>query len=235
MQMEFFWVQVHFHFLCESKPIACVSLGLCQHTLAFWFHSPCSCTSGALTTTALSWAPRPALPGCSLQPDAQLPSCPSYRGGLFPCTPSPGPRTRWAAEPHKYFLHAARLNRNLHKLIQVSLCGGCLCSPQQWTWRAELPPTPHTHTHTHSFKVWNEHIIVPRRLAVPAVNVHNSRWCCAVVFRFLKLLRSPGKDCPRFRALMTETFESQPYQRFLRAHQVRQNHRRRPSHTVTRP
>ncbi|XP_060883589.1 testicular acid phosphatase homolog isoform X2 [Labrus mixtus] len=34
-----------------------------------------------------------------------------------------------------------------------------------------------------------------------------------------KLLRSPGKDCPRFRALMSETFESQPYQRFLRAHQ----------------
>uniref|UniRef100_A0A3Q3LPW2 Testicular acid phosphatase homolog n=1 Tax=Mastacembelus armatus TaxID=205130 RepID=A0A3Q3LPW2_9TELE len=37
-----------------------------------------------------------------------------------------------------------------------------------------------------------------------------------------KLLKSPGKDCPRFRALMTETFESEPYQRFLRAHQVRQ-------------
>ncbi|XP_069011841.1 testicular acid phosphatase homolog isoform X2 [Embiotoca jacksoni] len=34
-----------------------------------------------------------------------------------------------------------------------------------------------------------------------------------------KLLKSPGKDCPRFRALMTETFESEPYQRFLRAHQ----------------
>lgn len=34
-----------------------------------------------------------------------------------------------------------------------------------------------------------------------------------------KLLRSPGKDCPRFRALMTETFESAPYQRFLQAHQ----------------
>ncbi|KAM4526815.1 testicular acid phosphatase homolog [Fundulus diaphanus] len=34
-----------------------------------------------------------------------------------------------------------------------------------------------------------------------------------------KLLKSPGKDCPRFRALMTETFESAPYQRFLRAHQ----------------
>ena len=44
--------------------------------------------------------------------------------------------------------------------------------------------------------------------------------CCC--FRFLKLLRSPGKDCPRFRALMTETFESEHYQRFLRAHQVRQ-------------
>uniref|UniRef100_A0A667X5B5 Acid phosphatase 2, lysosomal n=1 Tax=Myripristis murdjan TaxID=586833 RepID=A0A667X5B5_9TELE len=36
-----------------------------------------------------------------------------------------------------------------------------------------------------------------------------------------KLLKSPGKDCPRFRDLMTQTFESQPYQRFLRAHQVR--------------
>ncbi|KAM4524292.1 testicular acid phosphatase homolog isoform 3-T3 [Odontesthes bonariensis] len=34
-----------------------------------------------------------------------------------------------------------------------------------------------------------------------------------------KLLRSPGKECPRLRALMTETFESAPYQRFLRAHQ----------------
>ncbi|XP_014844224.1 PREDICTED: testicular acid phosphatase homolog isoform X2 [Poecilia mexicana] len=34
-----------------------------------------------------------------------------------------------------------------------------------------------------------------------------------------KLLKSPGKDCPRFRALMTETFESAPYQRFLRTHQ----------------
>ncbi|KAM9425135.1 testicular acid phosphatase homolog [Pholidichthys leucotaenia] len=34
-----------------------------------------------------------------------------------------------------------------------------------------------------------------------------------------KLLKSPGKDCPRLRALMTETFESEPYQRFLRAHQ----------------
>uniref|UniRef100_A0A672JQY3 Acid phosphatase 2, lysosomal n=1 Tax=Salarias fasciatus TaxID=181472 RepID=A0A672JQY3_SALFA len=36
-----------------------------------------------------------------------------------------------------------------------------------------------------------------------------------------KLLKSPGKDCPRFRTLMTETFESAPYQRFLRGHQVR--------------
>ncbi|XP_032431155.1 testicular acid phosphatase homolog isoform X2 [Xiphophorus hellerii] len=34
-----------------------------------------------------------------------------------------------------------------------------------------------------------------------------------------ELLKSPGKDCPRFRALMTETFESAPYQRFVRAHQ----------------
>ncbi|RVE59598.1 hypothetical protein OJAV_G00190110 [Oryzias javanicus] len=34
-----------------------------------------------------------------------------------------------------------------------------------------------------------------------------------------KLLKSPGKDCPRFRALMTETFESLPYQKFLKAHQ----------------
>lgn len=38
---------------------------------------------------------------------------------------------------------------------------------------------------------------------------------------FLKLLRSPAKDCPRFKALMTETFESGPYQSFLRSHQVR--------------
>ncbi|KAM4624386.1 testicular acid phosphatase homolog [Polymixia lowei] len=34
-----------------------------------------------------------------------------------------------------------------------------------------------------------------------------------------KLLKSPGKDCPRFRDLMTQTFDSEPYQRFLRAHQ----------------
>ncbi|XP_026034494.1 testicular acid phosphatase homolog isoform X1 [Astatotilapia calliptera] len=34
-----------------------------------------------------------------------------------------------------------------------------------------------------------------------------------------KLLRSPGKDCPRFSAMMTETFESHPYQKFLKAHQ----------------
>lgn len=34
-----------------------------------------------------------------------------------------------------------------------------------------------------------------------------------------KLLKSPGKDCPRFRTLMTETFESESYQRFLRGHQ----------------
>uniref|UniRef100_A0A3P8PBD4 Acid phosphatase 2, lysosomal n=1 Tax=Astatotilapia calliptera TaxID=8154 RepID=A0A3P8PBD4_ASTCA len=38
-----------------------------------------------------------------------------------------------------------------------------------------------------------------------------------------KLLRSPGKDCPRFSAMMTETFESHPYQKFLKAHQVRQS------------
>uniref|UniRef100_A0A8C5EIB2 Testicular acid phosphatase homolog n=1 Tax=Gouania willdenowi TaxID=441366 RepID=A0A8C5EIB2_GOUWI len=31
-----------------------------------------------------------------------------------------------------------------------------------------------------------------------------------------KLLKSPGKDCPRFRTLMTETFTSEPYQRFLK-------------------
>uniref|UniRef100_A0A3B3ZP22 Acid phosphatase 2, lysosomal n=1 Tax=Periophthalmus magnuspinnatus TaxID=409849 RepID=A0A3B3ZP22_9GOBI len=39
-----------------------------------------------------------------------------------------------------------------------------------------------------------------------------------------KLLRSPGKDCPRFRTLMTETFESATYQRFLGAHQVPHSH-----------
>ncbi|KAG7507184.1 testicular acid phosphatase-like [Solea senegalensis] len=35
-----------------------------------------------------------------------------------------------------------------------------------------------------------------------------------------KLLKSPGKDCPKFRALMTDTFNSELYQRFLRTHQV---------------
>lgn len=83
---------------------------------------------------------------------------------------------------------------------------------EPWTQWAEIPVC---------FKAWNEHIIVPRRLAVPAVNVRYFHRCCAVFFDFLKLLRSPGKDCPRFRALMTETFESQPYQRFIRTHQVR--------------
>uniref|UniRef100_A0A3P9KU97 Acid phosphatase, testicular n=1 Tax=Oryzias latipes TaxID=8090 RepID=A0A3P9KU97_ORYLA len=33
-----------------------------------------------------------------------------------------------------------------------------------------------------------------------------------------KLLKSPGKDCPRFKALMIETFESLPYQKFQKAH-----------------
>lgn len=34
-------------------------------------------------------------------------------------------------------------------------------------------------------------------------------------------MRSPGKSCPRFKTLMTETFDSGPYQSFLRTHQVR--------------
>ncbi|TNN49097.1 Testicular acid phosphatase [Liparis tanakae] len=33
-----------------------------------------------------------------------------------------------------------------------------------------------------------------------------------------KLLRTPGKECPRFTALMTETVASERYQSFLRAH-----------------
>lgn len=79
----------------------------------------------ALTTTAHWWVPRPASLGCSPQPDARLPSCPSYCGGLFQCTPSPGPRTRWVAEPHKYFLsHSSRTQRkrNLYKFIWAFLC-----------------------------------------------------------------------------------------------------------------
>uniref|UniRef100_A0A3B4ZRU0 Testicular acid phosphatase homolog n=1 Tax=Stegastes partitus TaxID=144197 RepID=A0A3B4ZRU0_9TELE len=46
-------------------------------------------------------------------------------------------------------------------------------------------------------------------------------WRPIPVHTIPRLLKSPGKDCPRFRTLMTETFESEPYQRFLRAHQVR--------------
>lgn len=42
-----------------------------------------------------------------------------------------------------------------------------------------------------------------------------------LLFWTFQLLKSPGKDCSRFRSLMTETFESAPYQRFLKAHQVR--------------
>ncbi|KAM3592745.1 uncharacterized protein V6R79_024268 [Siganus canaliculatus] len=34
-----------------------------------------------------------------------------------------------------------------------------------------------------------------------------------------KLLRSPGKDCSKFRTLMTETFKSPSYQRFLKSNQ----------------
>lgn len=84
---------------------------------------------GALTTTAHWWVPRPASLGCFPQSDVRLPSCPSYCGGLFQCTPSPGPRTRWAAEPHKYFLsHSSRrqLTRNLYKLIWAFLCSSTL-------------------------------------------------------------------------------------------------------------
>lgn len=47
----------------------------------------------------------------------------------------------------------------------------CPCSPGLWTGRAEIPSC---------LKAWNEHIIVSKRPAVPAVNAHYVHWCCAV-------------------------------------------------------
>lgn len=141
--------QVHFHPFIKSKLNCCVSF----RGSGWWYqwrltytciliHVSNSYMCAALTTTALSWVPRPALLGCFPQPDAQLPSCPSYCGGLFPCTPSPGPRTRWVAEPHKYFLsHCSHteLNRNLYYFMWVCLCSSMLLSvftsavnPERW-------------------------------------------------------------------------------------------------------
>lgn len=179
---------------------------------AFIYRVPNSCMRGARTTTALWWVPKPASLGCSLQPDAQLPSCPTYSGGLFPCTPSPGPRTRWAAEPHKYFLSCCihRWKRNLCKLI-LSLCSSlyvCVVVNPAFQMSPTLWSGKWTYNCTHK--------------------TFSTRSRCAsfllmlLCFHFLKLLKSPGKDCPRFRTLMTETFESETYQRFLKAHQVSQ-------------
>lgn len=132
MQMQSFWVSkcIFTFYKKQTKPECpiwknTVDSGICLAPTYAWILMSCSphvsnsymCV--ALTTTALSWVPRPASLGCSPQPDARLQSCPSYCGGLFQCTPSPGPRTRWAAETHKYFLsHSShtQLNRNLLKM-----------------------------------------------------------------------------------------------------------------------
>lgn len=131
---------------------------------------------GALTTTAHWWVLRPASLGCSPQPDVRLPSCPSYCGGLFQCTPSPGPRTRWAAKPHKYFLsHSSRTQptRNLSKLTWAFLCSSCV----------HLSIEPGVLKSPTVFKC-EMNIIVPRRLAVTAVNVYYFHWRYVVTFNF---------------------------------------------------
>lgn len=171
MQMQFFWVCK-----CTPLPIKCKIvlrvlfgiLSVCMH-----FDALNSCMCGALTTTALWWVPKPALLGCSLQPDARVPSCPSYSGSLFPCTLSPGPRTRWAADPHKYFLSC-----NSYSWIETSdsLCGSIFLSvfTLAENQRTKVP---------HCFKVWKDNIIEPITLAVHAVNVHYFHEC-ALVFWF---------------------------------------------------
>lgn len=180
---------------------------------AFIYRVPNSCTRRVLTTTALWWVPKPASLGCSLQPDAQLPSCPSYSGGLFLCTPSPGPRTRWAAEPHKYFLSCCnntQLKRNLCKLI-LSLCSYvsvCVAVNPAFQMSPTLWSGKWTYNCTHK---------TSSTCSKSALFL-----LMLLFFHFFKLLKSPGKDCPRFRTLMTETFESETYQRFLKAHQVSQ-------------
>lgn len=111
--------------------------------------------------------------------------------------------------PHKYFLFTAAATQswlqnciNYFGLFSVAPCGH-LCASQLW-----FPTVLKCEMSIH---------LCPQE--VPRVNVHYFHWCLTAV---LKLLRSPGKDCPRFSAMMTETFESHPYQKFLKAHQVRQ-------------
>lgn len=188
--------------ISETTPVPAYECFLMPCTLCDYNRYMC----GVLTTTALWWVPRLALLGCSPKPD---PSCPSYCGGLFQCTPSPEPSTRWAAEPHKYFLFTAAATQswlqncvNYFGLFSVAPCGH-LCASQLW-----FPTVLKCEMSIH---------LCPQE--VPRVNIHYFHWCLTAV---LKLLRSPGKDCPRFSAMMTETFESHPYQKFLKAHQVRQ-------------
>lgn len=102
--------------------------------------------------------------------------------------------------------HAAALNRNFDFPHIVAACL-CLFESQLWTCQ-NLP------------LISSKHLIGQRNLSVPVHHSHRSK--VFLVFNFLKLLRSPGKACPRFKALMTETFDSAPYQSFLRTHQVRQ-------------
>lgn len=68
-----------------------------------------------------------------------------------------------------------------------------------------------------SLTVRNERITAPSRPSGPTP----TDAVLAVLPFLLKLLRKFGKDCPRFKSLMTETFESQPYQKYLKNHQVR--------------
>lgn len=95
-------------------------------------------------------------------------------------------------------------------LIFLLFAASCfsLFAPQLWTF--QYPQMIIT-------KVQNKNMIGPRNLVLMPLNHFNIFFSI-----FLKLLRSPGRDCPRFKALMTETFESRPYQSFLQNHQVRQ-------------
>ncbi len=108
--------------------------------------------------------------------------------------------------------------------VSVALCC-CLYTLQLWTRRAEIPCC---------FKVWNEHIIVPRRLAVPAENAHYFHSCCAVVFSVSQAAEVSGQRLPKvqsahdrdlWESALSEVPEGSPGRK--------KKHRRRQSSTYT--